>query len=149
MMNVHLILDDSGMGLKRRSDPQNLILRKAKVRIMAYQGAFDELLNSEQRRSARKFGSLPDEYDVHHIISLCCKNTTYELSNMLVIDKPAHKWLHKNIYTPQLALCQPGQSCSIWLPDLDVTQVMTMNKLMPFINEWTAYQSRMRKGRDR
>lgn len=145
MNNVELILDDVGAGFKKRNDPQNTILRKAKVRIMAYQGAFDGLFNDDERKSARKFGLLPDNFEVHHIVSLCCKNTSFELSNMIVMDKAAHKWLHKNIYSPQLAMCKPGQSCSIWLPEMDVSQVITIDRLQPFIDAWTAYQSRMKQ----
>lgn len=146
MKDVELILDDVGAGFKKRNDPQNTILRKAKVRIMAYQGAFDGIFTDEQRKSARKFGLLPDNFEVHHIISLCCKNTSFELSNMIVMDKAAHRWLHKNIYGPRLAMCKVGQSCNIWLPEMDVSQVMTIDRLKPFIDAWTTYQSRIKLG---
>lgn len=148
-MNVELILDDAGASVRKRNDPQNTILRKAKVRIMAYQGAFDGIFTDDERKSARKFGLLPDNFEVHHIVSLCCKNTSFELSNMVVMDKAAHKWLHRNIYNPQLALCKPGQSCSIWLPEINVSQVLTMERLQPFIDSWTAYQSRLKQDMQR
>ena len=144
MQNVHLTLDDYGMGQKRRSDHCYNVMSKAKVRILAYYGAFDGLFNHDEKRQAKLFGALPDKYAVHHIIPLSCENTNYFLSNLLVIDETSHKWLHKHIYTPQLALCKPHQSCSIWLPEFNLNEVLTIEKLQPFINDWNEYQQRYR-----
>ena len=142
MRSLELTLDDYGMGLQRRKDHAFNVMSKAKVRILAYYGAFDGIFNHAQRREAKLFGALPDGYDVHHIVPLACENTSYFLSNLIVMETSAHKWLHRHIYNPQLALCQPHQRCSVWIPDFPTNELFTMEKLQPFINDWTEDQNR-------
>ena len=150
MKSLELTLDDYGMGLQRRKDHAFNVMSKAKVRILAYYGAFDGIFNHEQKRQAKLFGALPKGYDVHHIIPLCCENTSYFLSNMVVMETSAHKWLHRNIINPQLAKCQPHQSCSVWIPDFNYNELFTMEKLQPFIESWTEHQIALRvKGEQR
>lgn len=147
MQSLELTLDEFGAGQKRRNDHAFNVMSKAKVRILAYYGAFDGVFNHDERRKAKLFGALPKGYEVHHIIPLSCQNTSYFLNNLLVIEESAHRWLHRNLYQPQLNLCQPYQSCSIWIPDFNLNELFTMEKLQPFINDWNEYQQRYHLGK--
>lgn len=140
MNNLNLTLDEFGAGQQRRKDHAFNVMSKAKVRILAYYGAFDGVFNHAQRREAKLFGALPKGYDVHHIIPLSCENTSYFLNNLIVMETSAHKWLHRHIYTPQLAKCKPHESCNVWLPDFPPNELFTMEKLQPFINAWNEHQ---------
>ena len=144
MRSLKLTLDDYGIGKQRRKDHAFNVMSKAKVRVLAYYGAFDSVFNHAQRREAKLFGTLPNGYDVHHIVPLACEDTSYFLSNMVVMETSAHKWLHRNIYNPQLAKCKPHQSCSVWLPDFPTNEIFTMEKLQPFIDSWNARQLALR-----
>ena len=134
--SLELTYGGLGTGDLKRKEIESAIMRKAKIKMLAYQGAFNDLFTHEQIYKAKKFGYLPDGYEVHHIVPLCCTNTSYDLNNMVVIDKRSHTWIHNNLYTPSLAMCKEGQSCAVWVPAFDPTKVFTHKDLEPFIHEW-------------
>ena len=132
MKHLELILDAQGMSRERREDTDNIILRRAKIKMLAYKGKFDKYCKPWDIAQARE-GLCPRGFEVHHIIPLCCSNTRIELDNMVVIDKKSHNWLHTNIYTPALTKCEVGQSCYIQLPDMDTREIITWDTILPFV----------------
>ena len=143
MQSITLILDEEGTSQIRRKDSDNIILRKAKLKMLAYKGAFDGLISQREIAEAKK-GLCPKGFEVHHIIPLNCKNTESTIPNMVVIEESAHTWLHNNIYTPALMKCKPGQMCIINLPDFDRQQVLTLAKIQPFIDSYLENQRRIK-----
>ena len=143
MKHLELILDDPGISKTRRSDTDNIILRKAKIKMLAYKGKFDGFKQWEIKEA--KEGLCPRGIEVHHIIPLNCKNTRIDLDNMVVIDKKSHNWLHNNIYTPSLSKCQVGQSCFIWLPDMNTGEIITWSDIFPFVVIFEKEKQRLMK----
>lgn len=142
MKSLLLTRDVDGASSEKRKDTDNIILRRAKIRMLAYKGAFDNYCNQYEIAEAKK-GFCPNGFEVHHIIPLNCSNSTLEIDNMLVIDKKAHTWLHNNIYSPALAKCEVGQDCKIFLPDYDPKEVLTWEKIQPFVRMFQFEISRM------
>ena len=142
MKHLELILDECGTSHIKRSDTDNVILHRAKIQMLAYKGKFDKFCSNREVSEA-KDGFCPRGFEVHHIIPLNCQNTSLEMDNMVVIDKKAHTWLHKNIYTPSLEKCEPGQFCYITLPDIDPSEILTWNHIFPFVVSYERNQRRL------
>lgn len=142
MKTLELILDESGKGKERRRDTDNTLLRQAKIKMLAYKGEFDKYCSAFEVADAKK-GYCPHQFEVHHIIPLVCSNTSFTLNNMVIIEKKAHSWLHKNIIDPALARCKVGQSCSVFIPDFDTEKIMTVAEMMPFIHSFEANKRRI------
>ena len=132
MKHLELTRDYDGVSDDRRKDTDNLILRKAKIKMIAYKGGFDRYCNPREIADAKN-GFCPKKFEVHHIIPLNCMNTSFQLDNMVVIERNAHTWLHRNIYTPALEKCLPGQFCYILMPDIDPSKILTWNDIYPFV----------------
>lgn len=123
MKNLELILDDVGMGEIRRNSLENKILHDAKVRIMAYKGCFDGLATPREIHLAKIKGVIPKGFEIHHIIPLCCKNTSIALDNMVIMDSSSHRFLHRHIYDRQLSRCIRGGMACVFVPDFDLWRI--------------------------
>lgn len=144
MQPVSLILTLCGAGesQKKRDAYDNEFLRKAKIRIMAYKNAFDGIWTPDEIRQAKLKGNIAKGYNVHHIRPLGTEESTFDLDNMVVMDRRSHTWLHREIYDPALSLCQVGQSCAIWLPEMDVNKVIRWQDIEEFAKEYTEYRKK-------
>ncbi|MDR2901683.1 MAG: HNH endonuclease [Lactobacillales bacterium] len=60
-------------------------------------------------------GVLPDNYTVHHILPLAGGGTN-DFSNMCIINKESHEFLHEYIIQPQTCLAESGQTWRMILP---------------------------------
>lgn len=69
------------------------------IKLMALNGKLDSILTKKECRIAIKKGILPKKFNVHHYVplSLGGKNDS---SNMCVIEKRLHKWLHAYLLDP-------------------------------------------------
>ena len=67
------------------------------VQKCAEQGLFDSVFTPEEIETAKKYGSLPEEYDIHHIIPLSLGGTNEE-SNFCVIHRDIHTVLHQRYF---------------------------------------------------
>ena len=121
----------------------NSILRKAKIKMVAYKGGFDGICSKREIAEAKKKGLCPTGFEVHHVIPLNCKESTLSVDNMVIIDSKAHKWLHDNLYTPALIKCQEGQYCYIRIPDMDKDKAITIKDIQPFIDAYNDNQRRI------
>ena len=108
----------------RRKSIENQILKKAKIRIVAYKGGFDGLVSKEEIYNAKVRGLMPQGFETHHIIPMCCRNTRMTLDNMVIVDSATHKFLHRYVYDKALNKCTPGQMTTVFLPDFDINKVL-------------------------
>ena len=145
--SINMTLEETGESQKKRLDYENIFLRKAKIKVLAYKGAFDGIFTPAQIRDAKIKGNLPNGYAVHHIYPLGTKEAKFDLDNMVIMDKRTHNYFHREIYDPALKKCKPGQSCSIWLPDMDTTKVITWKDIEVFAREYIEYKKQYYGGR--
>lgn len=147
MRELRLTYDGLGSGDVRRKDIECQLMKKVKVRLLAYKGVFDNIFSAAEVHKAKVDGTLPKGYSVHHIIPLCTKEATYDMKNMVVTEDMAHKILHDAIYSPILCKCKDGESCCILIPDIDTEKILTQADILPFIISWDENEKRMgRKG---
>lgn len=142
MFSLTLELDAVGAAQKKRADSDNVILRQAKIRMLAYKGKFDPYC-SEQEIAMAKKGSCPQLFCVHHLVPLACKNSDVSIKNLIVLDKITHAYLHNRLYSPALRKCQPGQSCVVQLPDMDPNEILVWDDVMPFAMAFEADKRRL------
>jgi len=141
--SISITYDGLGSGDLRRKDIECQLMKKVKVRLMAYKGAFDNVFSPEDLHKAKLNGTLPKGYSVHHIYPLCSREATFSLSNMVVMENKAHKFLHDCLYSPAISRCAEGQSCCIWLPKMDIDNLVTYDSIRPFIEAWIENETRM------
>lgn len=124
---IELVRDEAGKSRLLYSSSACRILKEAKVKIAAYRGELNEWLTQEELWIAKKEGKLPSRLNLHHIIPLCCKNTSLEPHNLSIIEKQCHIWIHKHIYDPLITRMQAGERTVIAYPKKD--SVITFNDL--------------------
>lgn len=142
MRSIRLTLDEAGESQKKRDAYENEFLRKAKIRIMAYQGKFDGIWTPEEIRAAKLKGNVAHGYTVHHIYPLGTKEARFDLDNLVVMDRKTHNYLHREVYDPSLRKCKAGMSCSIWLPDMDVTKLIRWDDIKDWAQEYAEYKKK-------
>lgn len=69
------------------------------VKRLAIEGKFKGVLTFKEIRNAARFGYLPKKYNVHHYVPLAFGGK-HEESNLCVIDKRLHRWLHAYLLDP-------------------------------------------------
>ena len=69
------------------------------VKKMAQDGRLNNILQADELDLAKKEGLLPKRYNVHHYIPLAMGGQHHE-SNLCVIDRRLHSWLHAYILEP-------------------------------------------------
>ena len=144
MKSLELTYDGLGSGNVKRKDVLCGLMKKVKVKYLAYLGSFNGAFSPLEIHRAKTDGVLPKGYSIHHVIPLCTRETTFDLNNMVVIDNKAHKFIHDCLITPVLKLCKEGESCNVWIPDFQPNELFTMEKLQPFIDSWNARQLALR-----
>lgn len=117
MQKIELIKRADGEARHLHKIPDYRIYKQAKVRLAAYHGVLDSHLSAEELQAAKMIGHLPSRFTIHHIIPLCCVNTSFEVSNLAIFDREAHVWLHKHIYDPVINKMQEGDRATLILPD--------------------------------
>lgn len=142
MKSLELTYDGLGSGDAKRKDVLCGLMKKVKVKYLAYLGSFNGVFSPLEIHRAKIDGVLPTGYSVHHIFPLCSKESTFDLNNMVVIENKAHKFIHDNLITPVLRLCKEGDSCSVWIPDMDKNKLITYESIVPFIEAWKVYKKR-------
>ena len=130
MKNLEIILDEQGKSEERRKSIDNVFLRKAKIKIVAYKGGFDGLASEEEIRLAKLRGVMPKGFELHHIKPLCSKTCEISLENMVIMDSASHKLLHR-LYDRQLRHCRVGMMACVYIPDFDVNKVSTKKTFDP------------------
>ena len=143
MRSLKLTLDGLGSGDVKRKDVLCGLMKKVKVKYLAYIGSFNGVFSPLEIHRAKTDGVLPNGYSIHHVIPLCTRETTFDLNNMVVIDNRAHKFIHDCLITPVLKLCKEGESCSVWIPDMDRNMLITYESIMPFIESWKENEIRL------
>lgn len=117
MKTIELIKRADGEARLLHKIPDYRIYKQAKVRLAAYHGVLDSHLTEEELYWAKRIGHLPSRYTIHHIIPLCCTNTSFEVSNLAIFDREAHVWLHKHIYDPIVTNMKEGERATIVVPE--------------------------------
>lgn len=79
---------------RERIDGVNLF-----VKTIASCGKLDSILTEKERKIAIKKGILPKKFNVHHYVPLSIGGKN-DSSNMCVIEKRLHKWLHAYLLDP-------------------------------------------------
>lgn len=143
MKSIEITYEGLGAGDIKRKDVVCHLMKSVKVRILAYKGAFDGVFSPEELHKAKVKGTLPKGYSVHHIYPLCSKEGTFTLSNMVVMEDRAHRWLHNAMYSPSISKCEAGQRCCVWIPDMDIDKLVKYNDILPFITSWNDNQIRL------
>lgn len=69
------------------------------VKKMAISGALNGILKGRDLRIAKKQGLLPHKYNIHHYFPLSMGGDHKE-TNLCVIDKRLHKWIHAYLLDP-------------------------------------------------
>lgn len=67
------------------------------IQELALAGHFDGKFPAHIIRAAKEEGLRPDGFDFHHTLPLSCGGTN-ESSNIVLVDRQLHEWLHKNIW---------------------------------------------------
>ena len=117
MREIELIKRADGEARHLHKIPDYRIYKQAKVRLAAYHGVLDSHLTEEELYWAKRVGHLPSRYTIHHIIPLCCTNTSFEVSNLAIFDREAHVWLHKYVYDPVVSQMKEGDRVTLLIPD--------------------------------
>lgn len=84
------ILKDSFCRLYKRNRGNCFVKKLAKA------GELNGFFSSSEIKDALEYGKLPDGYDIHHILPLNMGGTNDE-SNLCLIDRRLHIYLHKEI----------------------------------------------------
>lgn len=85
------------------------------IRIMAESGMLDGSFSNNVIKSAKKFGKLPEGYQIHHIVPLKLGGSN-ELSNLCVVDAETHVQMHRLIYQPVMDRMQENETAILLLP---------------------------------
>ena len=143
MKTVTLDLDKEEVGQAKMRSPENIILREAKIKILAYKGAFQGLADENEIARSKK-GQIPHNFDIHYLVPLSCKNAEIAITNMVVMEKKACQWLRNHLYQPSIRKCGRGNSCVVYTPELDVNKVVTFQDIRPFIESYESNAQRFR-----
>lgn len=86
------------------------------VKEMACRGFFDGLMSNKSIRLAKKKGTLPQGYQVHHIVPLKLGGSN-DPKNLCIVDSQTHAMLHQFIYQPLMDKLEVGEKATLILPE--------------------------------
>lgn len=78
---------------------ERMILGNAFVKKIALKGGLKKVLSSKDYRIALKTGQLPKNFNIHHYFPLAMGGKHQE-SNLCIIDKKLHQWIHAYLLDP-------------------------------------------------
>ena len=103
------------------------------VQKCAHQGLFDAAFTPEEIENAKKYGILPEEYDIHHIIPLSLGGTNEE-SNFCVIHRDMHTVLHQRYFNLIRDSWQPNEYPKAYFYTPTDLHFLTMDHLELFFS---------------
>lgn len=85
------------------------------IKIMAETGMLDGFFSNNVIKNAKKFGKLPEGYQIHHIIPLKLGGSN-ELSNLCIVDAETHIQMHRLIYQQIMDRMHENETAFLLLP---------------------------------
>lgn len=116
--------DDETVMKKRAEYEKNNLIQRSFVKYLAAKGAMDGIFPKAVVRSACNNGARPRNYQVHHIVPLCCGGDN-SFDNLMLVHKDVHAEIHNRIWKDIYNILKQNkqqQACA-YIPKLPI--VMT------------------------
>ncbi len=88
--------DEAVHAMRMAYEYQNKIQREF-LKYLAGQGYMDKIFSKTVVRSALNRGARPKDYQVHHVVPLCCGGSN-DFSNLMLVHKDVHAEIHDRIW---------------------------------------------------
>lgn len=92
-----LYRDDEAVHAMRMAYEQNNKIQREFLKHLAAQGDMDKVFPKSVVRAALMRGARPRNYQVHHVVPLCCGGSN-DFSNLMLVHKDVHAEIHDRIW---------------------------------------------------
>ena len=92
-----LYRDDEAVYAMRMAYEQNNKIQRDFLKHIAQKGHLDKIFPKSVVRAALTRGARPRNYQVHHIVPLCCGGSN-DFSNLMLVHKDVHAEIHDRIW---------------------------------------------------
>lgn len=92
-----LYRDDEAVHAMRMAYEQNNKIQREFLKHLAAQGHLNKVFSKSVVRAALTRGARPRNYQVHHIVPLCCGGSN-DFSNLMLVHKDVHAEIHDRIW---------------------------------------------------
>lgn len=89
--------DDEAVRAMRMAYEQNNKIQRDFLKHIAQKGHLDKIFPKSVVRAALTRGARPRNYQVHHIVPLCCGGSN-DFSNLMLVHKDVHAKIHERIW---------------------------------------------------